>query len=318
MWRAPLSASFSLRNGALHRRQRAGRPPDSTTAAPRTRFLDSGGRAAAARRYDLRVNGEPRRPGAEPSRSAADSSRTTPEPCPLEAEPYLPAPEVLSRLSQVDFVAVVGPSAAGKTTLIHEAAARSSGIRPVLNNTSRGPRPGEVGGVDFRFETRSRMLDRIASREYVQVAPTVFGDLYATAAEDYATDAVAVLPVLADAVPAFRALPFRSLRVIYVLPPDWPTWQYRMTARHTATDQLRRRLEEGRRSLEYALDEPDLRFVVSDELEAATADFIDAVLDSPGDGGPQREAAVAPRDLVELLLKRAEGWLADLSLGVEA
>lgn len=243
----------------------------------------------------------------------------------VNGEPYRPAPEVLSRLSRVDFVAVVGPSAAGKTTLIHEAVRREPGIRAVLNSTSRPPRPDEGEGVDLRFETRERMRERITRREYVQVAPTVFGDLYATAAEDYATDAVAVLPVLAEAVPTFRALPFRSLRAVYVLPPDWETWRQRMTARHATAERLRRRVAEGLRSLEYARDEPDLAFVVNDDLATATNDFIDAALGvsagtlrSPGDAVCSPGDAVSPRNLVEVLLKRADNWLVDLSLGVEA
>ncbi|MBT8224874.1 MAG: hypothetical protein HKP61_08325, partial [Dactylosporangium sp.] len=199
----------------------------------------------------------------------------------MKGERYRPAPEVLRRLATVDFVAVVGPSAAGKTTLIREATRREPGLRLVLNNTSRDPRPDEREGVDYRFETRRRMEERIHRREYVQVAPSVFGDLYATAAEDYATDGVALLPVLADAMPGFRALPFRSSHTLYVLPATWEAWWPRLMRRQFNAEVLAGRLAEARRSLEFALDDTDARFVLNDDLAVARDDFAALALHRP-------------------------------------
>lgn len=190
------------------------------------------------------------------------------------SKPYQPAPQVLRRLREVDFVAVIGPSAVGKTTLIRQAMAREPALRLVLNNTSRAPRPDERQGVDYRFETRARMEQRIALGEYAQVAPAVFGDLYATAAADYATDGVALLPVLADAVADFRALPFKSLRTVYVLPPDWATWQQRLSRHGFGPEKLTKRLAEARRSLRFARDDDSALFVVNDDLDTATDDFV--------------------------------------------
>ena len=196
-------------------------------------------------------------------------------------EPYRPSPQALRRLREVDFVAVVGPSAVGKTTLIREALRREPGLRLVLNNTSRARRPDEVDGVDYRFETRARMLQRIELGEYAQVAPAAFGDLYATAADDYPTDGYALLPVLADAVADFRALPFRSVRAVFVVPPDAATWRGRLADRGFAPDRLAGRLAEARRSLEFARTDPGLLFVVNDDLATAAADFVALVTGQP-------------------------------------
>jgi guanylate kinase len=192
----------------------------------------------------------------------------------VSGEPYQPAPEVLRRLASVDFVAVVGPSTAGKTTLIRAALLREPRLRLVLNNTSRGQRPDEVAGVDYRFETRARMRARMAAREYVQVAPSVFGDLYATAAEDYTTDGVALLPVLADAVATFRSLPFRGFLALYVLPPSWPVLRSRLEQRRFSQGMLAGRLAEARRSLAFAMADERVEFVVNDDLGVATGDVV--------------------------------------------
>lgn len=187
---------------------------------------------------------------------------------------YKPAAHALEHLKQVDFVAVIGPTAAGKTTLIREAMLRDPGLHLVLNNTSRARRPDEQEGVDYRFESRAAMEARIGRGEYAQVAPTLFGDLYATLATDYSSEGVAIMPVLADAMPAFRALPFKSIRSLFVLPPDWDTWQHRVGLHNFAPDKLAKRLAEARHSLTFALADTDTVFVVSRDGQQAADDFI--------------------------------------------
>jgi len=187
---------------------------------------------------------------------------------------YTPAAHALGHLKQVDFVAVVGPTAAGKTTLIREAILRDPTLHLVLNNTSRARRSDEKEGVDYRFENRTAMEARIAKGEYAQVAPTLFGDLYATLATDYSSDGVAVLPVLADAIPSFRALPFKSMRSLFVLPPDWGTWQHRVGLHNFPPDKLVKRLAEAHHSLAFALADTDTVFVISRDGPQATEDFI--------------------------------------------
>src|SRR4051812_162702 len=218
---------------------------------------------------------------------------------------YRPAPEVLKRLEQVTFAAVVGPTAVGKTTLIRQALRREPSLHMVLNNTSRDARPDEREGIDYRFETRASMEERIAHHEFVQVAPNLFGDLYATAAEDYPSDGVCVLPVLADAMPVFRSLPFKSVRSVYILPPDWETWQQRIVQHQFNTDKLMQRLVEGKRSLQYALDDVDTQFVINGDLPTAVEDFITLAFGRPMSERLQADQQKA-KELVRNLLEQVE------------
>lgn len=191
---------------------------------------------------------------------------------------YQPAPHVLDRLRQVTLVAVVGPTAAGKTTLMKAAMEIEPAFRMALNNTSRPPRPGEEEGVDYYFHTREEMIARIEKGEYVQVAPTVLGDLYATAPEDYTTEGVAMLAVLADAMPTFRALPFNMLRTIYVVPPSWEEWRIRLDHHHFDAGQLQKRLAEAKRSLTFAVNALDCLFIINDDLTTAAERFVHLAL----------------------------------------
>lgn len=199
----------------------------------------------------------------------------------MDFSDYQPAPSVLEKLKNIDFVAVVGPTAVGKTTLMRVAAGISPMFTIVLNTTSRLQRLDEKEGIDGHFRTKQEMLERIGRREFVQVAPSVLGEVYATAPEDYPSQGVAMMAVLADAVPIFQALPFRSFRIIYILPPDWKEWETRLKTHGFEPDQLIKRLAEAKRSLEFAAKDRGIQFVVNDNIDAAVSDFVARVQGTP-------------------------------------
>lgn len=222
----------------------------------------------------------------------------------MDSASYQPAPHVIDRLKQVRFVAVIGPTAVGKSTLIKAALEREPSIHLVLNNTTRPPRPGEREGIDYLFKTRPEMEARITKGEYVQVAPSVLGDLYATAPEGYSTDGVSVMAVLAEAMPMFRALPFQSLASVFVIPPDWETWQHRLAQHGFTPEQRAKRLAEAERSLQFALDDPDVQIIIDRDIDTAADDFVRLVLGRPlteRQQQEQRQAREIIRDLLDHL-----------------
>jgi len=216
---------------------------------------------------------------------------------------YKPAPHVLDRLRQVDFVAVIGPTASGKNAVLKAAKAIAPELHEVINNTSRAPRAEERNGVDYHFLTRREMQMRIDKGEYAQVAPSVFGDLYATHAQDYATDGYALLPVLAEAVHMFEALPFKSMRCIYILPPNWSEWQRRIVEHHFSPELLVKRLAEAERSLTFALSQKDMTYLINDDLAETAKHFVDIVL---GAHAPTSHDTEQARDLAKTLLHRLQ------------
>lgn len=187
---------------------------------------------------------------------------------------YRPANYVLDYLQKVDFVAVVGPTAVGKNSVVEEAAKRDPDVHWVPFTTSRPSRPGEKPGVEYQFRSRQEMEERIQRAEYVNVAPNLLGDLYGSAPEDYSQNGVATAAVLADAVATFRSLPFKSLKTIFVLPPSWDEWQKRIVKHGFTSKQLQKRLKEAKRSLNFALHDKQTQFVINDDLTQAAQDFI--------------------------------------------
>jgi guanylate kinase len=104
-------------------------------------------------------------------------------------------------------------------------------------------------------------------------------------------------------MPVFRALPFKTVRSVFILPPDWETWQQRIIQHQFNTDKLMQRLVEGKRSLQYALDDIDTQFVVNGDLATAVGDFITLALGRPMDDRLQADQDKA-RGLVRILLEQ--------------
>lgn len=192
----------------------------------------------------------------------------------MDFQDYRPSPQALSHLKDVDFVAVVGPTAAGKTTLIKAAIARDPRMHMLVAGTSRAPRPGEKDGADFHYGSPEAMRARAEKGDYVTLILGVSGDLYTTAPEDYPPGKTVLLATLSSAVHDFRKLPYKSFRTIFILPPSYEIWQQRLTQHGFDGPQLQRRLKEAAQSLEFGLHDNTTQFVVNDELGAATEGFL--------------------------------------------
>lgn len=150
---------------------------------------------------------------------------------------YRPSQTVLDRLRNVDFVAVIGPTAVGKTTLITELLRTHPAVQLIVTDTSRPPRPGERDDVNYRFMDREAMLAAIRDREYVNLAPSITGDLYASHPDKYLHSGVGIMATLSDTVPYFQSLPFRSFTPVFIVPPDWSAWQTRLAAHRFTPEQ---------------------------------------------------------------------------------
>lgn len=186
---------------------------------------------------------------------------------------YQPQPEILERLRNVDFVAVVGPTAVGKSTLMMSAVINHPGMFLIPTQTSRMPREGEIDGLGIRFRPKQEMLDRIAQHQFVQVAPSLLGDIYATGPEDYPSEGAGLMAVLAEALPTFRALPFKSFKTAFIVPASWERWQTQIRAHGFEPHRLAKRLKEAKSSFEFALQGVDVTFVINDNISLATLDL---------------------------------------------
>jgi guanylate kinase len=179
---------------------------------------------------------------------------------------YKPSADVLEHIGKINVLMVVGPSGAGKTTLIN-----SLGLTYVLSDNTRTPRPGEREGIDFYFRTDyEQVIKEIKEGRFVQVAVDSGGDLKATKASSYPRSGDVVMAVVADVVPAFRQLGFASTLTAFITPPSYDEWMRRMNDHSLSGEQFSKRMSEAQRSLEFALSDPETHFILSDQVEMAT------------------------------------------------
>lgn len=178
---------------------------------------------------------------------------------------YTPNEGVLNQLSHINLIAVVGPTGAGKSTLV-----KRSGLPFVIGDTTRNPRDGEIQGRDYNFRADlANIVSEIEAGEFVQFVVQRGSEVYGTKATSYPPSGACAMSLVASSLPRFRELGFASITPVYVVPPNHTEWMKRIS-NHRDKD-LESRLVEAKESLRVALADSSYVFVVNDELESAVA-----------------------------------------------
>ncbi len=192
---------------------------------------------------------------------------------------------------------ITGPSGVGKGTLIR----RLLGEYPTrfgfsCSHTTRGPRPGEEEGVDYKFTTRALMAAAIEAGLFLEHA-TVHGNLYGTSFEavQKVQDAgkICVLDIDVQGVISVKEAASRGkiydLRPLYVFiaPPSLEILESRLRGRETETEEdVRQRTNNARKEVEYGATEGNFdKIVTNDDLETAYQDLKHYIEDMYYGGG---------------------------------
>lgn len=192
---------------------------------------------------------------------------------------YKPDPETIRQLKDITLIALVGPSAVGKTTIIEYLTKEDPKIHRVLVDTSREPRTSETQGVDYDFRKKSDMIADMQKGRYAQILYSFNGELYGTRPTAYGNSGFAVMSIRASVVPVFRSLPFKKVKIICIIPPDYETWQQRMQAHDFRPNQMGERLREAKESLSFAYNDHETQLLMNDDLNFACKMCMDLVKD---------------------------------------
>ncbi len=176
---------------------------------------------------------------------------------------YQPSPEVLKKIGNVDLLMTIGPSGVGKTTLMQRL-----GIPFVPSDTTRPKRAREVEGVDCNFRSDyDQIIDDIKNGQFVQINIYNSGEFYSTKESSYPDYGSAAMAVAVSVVPVFRKLGFNKTTSTFITPPDYKEWMRRLNA--IEKDQLPKRLSEAAQSLDFALKDDQMHFILNDNLDSA-------------------------------------------------
>jgi len=186
---------------------------------------------------------------------------------------YQPNPDVLASMADIKILAVVGPTASGKTTLMEALAKSNPSYKIVLDETSRRPRTGEKHGVDFLFRTREEIVDDAQKGNLVQIALGPNNDLYCTSPQNYPHNGTSLIALVPAAVLEFRELPIKSFKAAFIVPGSYEQWQQWLAKQSRdsqwSDEQLSKRLAEAKENFEFALSDKDMNFVLNNETQSA-------------------------------------------------
>jgi guanylate kinase len=193
---------------------------------------------------------------------------------------YRPRASTVDLVQRTSILLLVGISGAGKDSVKAELL-KTGRYHRIISHTTRLPRINhdalEQHGVDYHFidlEQASAMLRRGA---YVE-AKLYGGNVYGTSVSEIRlanrTRKIAVADVEVQGVAEYKAID-PNIRAIYILPPDFASWQTRFAARYSQVVDLadkERRMRTAARELRHALEADHLQFIVNHTiLETAAA-----------------------------------------------
>ncbi|MDO4928736.1 MAG: guanylate kinase [Corynebacterium sp.] len=177
---------------------------------------------------------------------------------------------------QPRMVVVLGPSAVGKSTVVHRLRAEIPNLYFSVSMTTRDPRPGEVDGVDYFFVTPEEFQKRIDEGAMLEWAD-IHGGLQrsGTPAAPVEEALAAGRPVLIE-VDLVGARAIAALKpeaeTVFLAPPSQEALEERLRGRGTeSAEVIERRLETAR--TELAAQNEFKHVIVNDDLDQTIAEF---------------------------------------------
>jgi len=190
---------------------------------------------------------------------------------------YQPAAATIELIKATPILLLVGPTGAGKDSL-KEKLLGTDQYHHIVSHTTRPPRINhgvpEQDGREYHFidkATAERMLD---NQEFVE-AKLYSGNLYGTsvaeiqAAHDEGKTAVTDLEV--QGVAEYKHFD-KNVMAVFLLPPDFQTWQQRLQRRYGDVVDLadaHKRMQTALNELNELLTTDFYVAVINDDLEAA-------------------------------------------------
>jgi guanylate kinase len=192
---------------------------------------------------------------------------------------YTPSPESMEILRALPLVLLVGPTGAGKNTLIN-LLVQSGRYHFILSDTTRPKRMSngamEQDGVQYWFRTEEEVLQSLKNGEYIEAAvihqQQVSGQNISQLEAARNEDKMAINEIQIDgAANIYRYKP--ETLFIFLLPPGFDVWMKRLRSRSDSSEaEIRRRLQSAQTEITEGLSKDYYQFVINYEIhEAAQA-----------------------------------------------
>jgi guanylate kinase len=171
-------------------------------------------------------------------------------------------------------VFLVGVAGAGKDTVIGELL-KTGDYHYIISHTTRQPRYNhgilEVNNVDYHFITPEQAEAMLDKNQFIE-AKLVHGNVYGTSVAEIQAakdrDEIAISEIEVQGIAEYRTVS-ETVLPIFLLPPDFETWQQRLLKRYEGDinqEELAKRLATAKLELEEALSKDYYEFVINSDL----------------------------------------------------
>lgn len=213
---------------------------------------------------------------------------------------YKPDEAAKQLVKDTHVLVLVGPTGAGKDSLKDKLLA-SDGFHHIVSHTTRQPRINhgtlEKDGEDYHFIDKETALKMLDEHKFIE-AKIYSGNLYGTSVAEIQSakdeGKIAMTDIEVQGVAEYKALD-PSVMAVFLLPPDFKTWQDRLRRRYgdvvDAAD-YRLRLETALKELDQLLNTDYYVAVINDDLDEAYQ-HIETVIKSKEHSTPDEPAARA-------------------------
>lgn len=190
---------------------------------------------------------------------------------------YQLSPQSLQTLKDTRMVLLVGPTAAGRNTVINDLV-KSGDYFHIVSDTTRELRvkdgkPIEKNGREYWFRSEAEVLEDLKNGEYMEAAiiheQQVSGCNIREVEKARVADKVAIKDIEPNgAHTVYGVKP--DTHIIFVMPPNFGEWQRRLQERGKMEPaEYRRRMESATKEFETCLREPYYHFMINDTTEEA-------------------------------------------------
>lgn len=178
-----------------------------------------------------------------------------------------------------NLITISAPSGSGKTTLCKMLQDERSDISWSVSCTTRAPRPNEIDGIDYYFNSRDQFMKSIADdafAEWEDVHGQYYGTLKLNLDTAIANNTILLLELdVKGSMSIVQLYPEQSFS-IFILPPSIEHLRHRLRNRGTDTEsRINERLKRFEREMEY---KSKFNYVlINEDLEVASRELIEVV-----------------------------------------
>ena len=177
-------------------------------------------------------------------------------------------------VSKMKIALVVGIAAAGKDSILREILTDKKHFSRIVTTISRKPRPNEIPDISYHFIDDDQVRENLEQHKYFE-AKIVHGRIYGTTTSELArihdSKKIAIGDIDVQGVEEYYRILDTKLKTIFIIPPDFATWQKRWSGRSDSNneEEKHRRMVSAEAELDFALRSNYYQFVINDDLDEA-------------------------------------------------